>query len=94
MLDLSQETEALARRLAAAQRLSIDEAIRQALEERARSAGFALVPEPEPEKPRGRSPEDIAARRASLERFAAGIAALPVLDPRSVEEIVDDINAL
>jgi antitoxin VapB len=92
MLDLSQETEALARRLAAAQRISIDEAIRQALEERARSAGFALVPEPE--KPRGRSPEDIAARRASLERFAAGIAALPVLDPRSVEEIVDDINAL
>ena len=40
MLDLSQETEALARRLAAAQRLSIDEAIRQALEERARSAGL------------------------------------------------------
>jgi antitoxin VapB len=92
MLDLSQETEALARRLAAAQRVSIDEAIRQALEERARSAGVALVPEQE--KPRGRSPEDIAARRASLERFAAGIAALPVLDPRSVEEIVGDINAL
>lgn len=40
MLDLSQETEALARRLAAAQRLSVDEAIRQALEERARSAGL------------------------------------------------------
>lgn len=40
MLDLSQETEALARRLAAAQRVSIDEAIRQALEERARSAGL------------------------------------------------------
>lgn len=40
MLDLSQETEALARRLAAAQRLSIDEAIRQALEERARNAGL------------------------------------------------------
>jgi hypothetical protein len=40
MLDLSQETEALARRLAAAQRLSIDEAIRQALEERARSTGL------------------------------------------------------
>ncbi len=41
MLDLSQETEALARRLAAAQRLSVEEAVRQALEERARSAGLA-----------------------------------------------------
>ncbi|MGO9487267.1 MAG: hypothetical protein ACLPX9_22265 [Rhodomicrobium sp.] len=41
MLDLSQETEALARRLAAAQRLSVDDAIRLALEERARSAGLA-----------------------------------------------------
>ena len=41
MLDLSQETEALARRLAAAQRLSVEEAVRQALEERARKAGVA-----------------------------------------------------
>ncbi len=41
MLDLSQETEALARRLAAVQRLSVEEAVRQALEERARLAGLA-----------------------------------------------------
>jgi hypothetical protein len=41
MLDLSQETEALARRLAAAQSLSVEEAVRQALEERARKAGLA-----------------------------------------------------
>jgi len=41
MLQLSQETEALARRLAAAQRLSVDDAIRLALEERARSAGLS-----------------------------------------------------
>jgi antitoxin VapB len=92
MIQLSQETEALAKRLAAAQRLSVDDTIRQALEARARGAGavLALVPE----TPRDRSPEAIAARRAALEGFAAEIAALPVLDPRSVEEIVDDINAL
>jgi hypothetical protein len=41
MLDLSQETEALARRLAAAQRLSVDDAIRGALEERAHRTGTA-----------------------------------------------------
>ena len=41
MIELSQETEALARRLAAAQRLSVEDAIRQALEERARSTGLA-----------------------------------------------------
>ncbi len=41
MLDLSQETEALARRLAAAQRLSVDDAIRVALEEHARRTGLS-----------------------------------------------------
>jgi antitoxin VapB len=92
MIELSQETEALAQRLAAAQRLSVDEAIRLALEERARATGLALAPKSV--KPRDNSPEAIAARRAALQRFAAEIAAMPVLDPRSVEEIVDDINAL
>ncbi len=43
MLHLPQETEALARRLAAAQSLSVEEAVRQALEERARFAGLALT---------------------------------------------------
>ena len=90
MLQLSQETEALARRLAADQRLSVDDAIRLALEKCARGAGLA----PEPALAQGRTPADIAARRAHLERFAAEIAALPVLDPRSLEEIVDDVNAL
>jgi antitoxin VapB len=86
MLDLSQETEALARRLAAAQRLSVDEAIRQALEERAHSAGLAGTPQ-------GRSPAEIAARWERINSLVAKIAAMPVLDPRSTEEIVDDINA-
>jgi len=90
MLQLSQETEALARRLAAAQRLSVEDAIRQALEDRARAAGIA----PELRKRKDASPEAVAARRARLGRLVAEIAAMPVLDPRSAQEIVDDLNAL
>lgn len=83
MINLSQETEALAQRLAAAQRLSVEDAIRQALEARARSAGVA------PDmRPRRRMTVD--------EMLAVGseIAAMPLLDPRSAREIMDDINAL
>jgi antitoxin VapB len=86
MLDLSQETEALARRLAAAQSVTVDAAVRQALEARAQAAGVA------PEPPRDRSPEAVAARRARMDRLAREIAALPLLDPRSPREIVDDLN--
>ena len=50
MIQLSQEIEALAKRLAAAQSLSIEDAIRLALEEKARAAGVA----PEPLRPRRR----------------------------------------
>ena len=77
MIDLSQETEALAQRLAAAQRLYVEAVIREALE--ARAAAEAL--------PRRRMTVD--------EMLAAGaeIAALPLLDPRSPREIIDDINA-
>ncbi len=90
MIELSRETEVLARRLAAAQRISVDDAIRQALEDRARTAGIAT----ELREPEGRSAEAMAARRARLDRLVAEIAALPVLDPRSTQEIVDDLNAL
>lgn len=83
MIALSQETEELARRLAAAQSLSVDAAIRQALEARASVAGV------EPElRPR---------RRMTVEEMLAvgsEIAAMPLLDPRSPREIMDDINAL
>jgi antitoxin VapB len=84
MIQLSQEIEALAKRLAAAQSLSIEEAIRLALEEKARAAGVA----PEPLRPR---------RRMSVESMLAvgsEIAAMPVLDPRSPREIMDDLNAV
>jgi antitoxin VapB len=90
MINLSHETEALAKRLAEAQRVTVDAAIRQALEEKARASGVM----PEPRRRRDTSPEAIAARRASMDRIAADIAAMPVLDPRSPQEIMDDINAL
>ncbi len=83
MINLTQEIEALAKRLAAAQQLSVEDAIRQALEEKARASGV----EAEPLRPR---------RRMSIdEMLAVGteIAAMPVLDPRSPQEIMDDLNA-
>ena len=90
MINLSQETEALAKRLAETQRLSVEDAIRLALEEKARAAGVVM----EPRRPRDQSPEAIAARRARTNRFVAELAAMPVLDPRSPHEIMDDLNAL
>ncbi len=79
----------LALRLAAAQHLSVEAAIRQALETQARAAG---VP-PEPHS-RDQSPEAVAARRARIDQFVARLAALPILDPRSPSEIMDELNAL
>jgi TIR domain len=40
------------------------------------------------------SPEAIAARRERIDRLVAQVATLPVLDPRSSQEIADDLNAL
>jgi antitoxin VapB len=90
MINLSQETEALARRLAEAQSVTVDALIRQALEARAQAAG--ILPEPHP--PRDRSPEAVAARRARIERTVREIAALPILDHRFPREIMDDLNDL
>ncbi len=90
MIHLSRETEALAQRLAAAQRVSVEDAIRQALEARARVAGIM----PEPQKRSDRAAAAIAARRASVSRIIEEIAALPILDARSAREIVDELNAL
>ncbi|MGO9543336.1 MAG: type II toxin-antitoxin system VapB family antitoxin [Rhodomicrobium sp.] len=83
MIHLSQETEALAARLAAAQRVSVEEAIRQALEAQARVAGI--------------QPEVCRRRRMTAEQMAAlgaEIAALPILDTRSPNEIMEDLSAL
>lgn len=88
MINLSQETEDLARRLAAAQRVSVDAAIRQALEAHAHASGI------ERQLPRDASPEAVAARIARFDALAQRIAVAPVNDPRPVNEIVDDLNAL
>jgi antitoxin VapB len=89
MINLSLETETVAVQLAAAQRLSVEAAIRRALETQARAAGVLL----EPRRPRDQSPEAVAARHARTDRFVAEIASMPVLDPRSPREIMDDLNA-
>ena len=82
MVDLSPETERLAARLAEAQRLPVDVAVRQTLEAQALVAGVVPV--------RSR-------RRMTVEQMlelGAEIAAMPVLDSRTPNEIMDDINSL
>ncbi len=90
MINLSQETEALAQRLAAAQRLSVEATIQRALEAHARASGIA----PQAQRRRDASPEAVAARIARFDAFAQRIAVAPINDPRPVSEIVDDLNAL
>ena len=90
MINLSQETEALAQRLAAAQRLSVEATIQRALEAQARASGIA----PHPQRPRDASAEAVAARIARFDALAQRIAVAPINDPRPVSEIVDDLNAL
>lgn len=82
MINLSQETEALAQRLAAAQRLSVEAAIRQALLTQARAAGIE---------------QETSRRRMTVEQMlalGAEIAAMPLLDQRSPNAIMDDLNSL
>ena len=84
MPNLPRETAHLAQLLAAAQGVPVEEAIRRAIEESARAAGIA----PEPQRAR---------RRMSIDEMlsvGAEIAAMPVLDPRSPRQIMDDLNAL
>lgn len=89
MLTLSEETESLAQQLAEAQNLSVDAAVRRALEQQARSVGVTRTAES------GRVPdEEVARRRAAMRELQAQIAALPILDPRPIQEIVDEINEL
>jgi hypothetical protein len=89
MINLPPETEALAQRLALAKRLSVEQVIRLALEEKGRAEGIA----PESGQSRDPSPEAIAARRARTDRLVAALAAMPVLDRRSPRDIMDDLNA-
>ena len=90
MINLSRETEALAQRLADVQRVTVEDAVRQALEARANAAGITICAGPT----RDGSPKAIAARRARVSQIVQEIAAKPVLDRRSQSEIIDDLNAL
>lgn len=90
MIDLSQETETLARRVADARRVTVDTAVRQALEASAHGAGVPLAQG----RQRDPSAEFVAMRRERLGRIVAELAKLPVLDHRSPRDIMDDINAL
>jgi antitoxin VapB len=77
MIHLSQETVALARRLAEAQGISIEDAVKQAIEHSAREVGIAPAA--------SRKPHPSADRMMAIsERFAA----YPVLDPRRPDEII------
>lgn len=84
MISLSPETEALARRLAAAEGVGVEDAIRRALEEKARGGASAKKTWP--------TPEEIARRKKAMDRVVAEIAAMPILDPRSPQEIMDELN--
>jgi antitoxin VapB len=90
MIDLSQETEALARRLADAQSITIEDAIRQALEARARATGVMPVLGQQRDQSHGA----VSARRARMNEIVREIATMPILDPRSPREIMDDLNAV
>lgn len=84
MINLPAETVALAQRLASAHGVSLEEVIKQAIEQSAREAGVA-------EPRRDLSPEAIAARKAATQRIVDDIKAMPILDPRPPHEIRDDL---
>jgi antitoxin VapB len=88
MVNLSPETIGLAERLAAARGVSLEEAITEAIRQRALAMGVIEPPK------RDTSPEAIAARIALMEQIADEIAAMPVRDPRSPQEIMDELNEL
>jgi len=83
MISLSEDVEILARRVAAVERTSVENTIRQALEDRARAKGVSLVSR--------------QGRRMTVEQMVAlgaEIAAMPLLDSRSPREIMDELSAL
>jgi antitoxin VapB len=83
MIRLSEDVETLARRVAALEQTSVEDAIRLALEDRARAKGVSLAAR--------------HGRRMTAEQMVAlgaEIAALPLLDSRSPREIMDDLSAL
>lgn len=82
MIHLSQQSEALALRLAAAQQVPVEQAIQRALENEARLSGI--------------TPVAGSRHRMTVEQMLAlgsEIAALPIRDPRPPSQIMDELNA-
>jgi antitoxin VapB len=81
MLQLAPQTEQLARRVAARLGRKPDDLIRDVIENQAKALGVR-------NEPRARK------RMTAVEMLALGreIAAMPVLDPRSPQQIADDLN--
>jgi antitoxin VapB len=88
VVDLPPEAIALAERLAAVQGVSLEEAITRAIKQYALATGVTESPK------RDTSPEATAARIALMEKIVDEIAAMPVRDPRSPQEIMDELNEL
>lgn len=88
MITLTEDTETLATRLATAQNLSVDHAVRLALEHEAHSVGLPIG---------SAGQSDIAAtiawRRPRVTELLRTMASLPTLDARSQDEIAQDLNA-
>jgi antitoxin VapB len=78
VLQLSPETEALARRLAAAQGLSVEQAVRLAMRA---VAGAEPAGAPKPQLPR----EELLKR---MEEISVRSGARPLIDPRSPDELL------
>jgi antitoxin VapB len=80
MIELPEDVEALARKIAVARGMSVEAAVAWAVEEGARRTGL-----PRPRR-----------RQTSAQMLAVGdeIAALPLLDSRSPQQLMQELNAL
>ncbi len=89
MIHLPLKTEVLAKKLAAAHRLSVEETIHLVLEQRAQAEGL-IGDAPSRET----HADAVAARAARTHELVAKFAAMPILDPRSPRELMDDLDPL
>jgi len=83
MLHIAHDTEQLARRVAARLGRKPEDVIRAAVEREAKALGVA--------------DDQPARKRMTVEEMLAigrKVAAMPVLDPRSPQEIADDLNEI
>lgn len=83
MLQIAHDTEQLARKVAARLGRKPEDVIRAAIEREAKALGVT-----------DEAPAHKRMTAAEILEFGKRAAARPVLDPRSPQEIVDDINAL